>query len=293
MKIEYRKVDEKRGIVQITTPDERWYTAIPTKTLTQLKSLSQEHFYPSVTWIGSYYPKGIRYMKWLADKGWDKAEEVKNEAAEKGSRVHHACTDLMNRQEVNMDAKYPNSEGELAELTAEEYGIIMTFHAFLQEEHPKIIATNYTVLNHKDKYGGTVDVKCRIKSDSYQFVHVVDIKTSSEIWPSHEIQVSAYKATDPESQKTDILQVGYRRNKNGWKLTEIPDQYDVFLSTKRIWQKETEGVIVPQREYPLSLKWKHEEPKATENPAHKTSIKELPEAKKKLVKKVKVIRKKQ
>lgn len=260
MKIEYRKTDVARGIVQITCPDERWYTAKPVAEIEKLKSLSQEDFYPSVTWIASYYPKTYRYMRWLAEKGWDEAEAIKNAAAEKGSRVHHACADLMSGKEIKIDAKYPNSEGESAELTAEEYGIIMTFQRFLEEEQPKVIALDYTLLNHTEKYGGTIDFKCRLKSDGYKFVHIIDIKTSQDVWPSHEIQISAYKAADPECQKIDILQVGYRRTQKGWKLTEISDQFDLFLSTRRIWQKETEGTLVPQRDYPLSLSWKVEAP---------------------------------
>jgi hypothetical protein len=258
MTIEIRK---KTGdLVQITTPDERWYAAKPLKEMDELATLSPEDFYPSSTWICSFYPKGKQYMKWLADKGWDNAEEIKNAAGEKGSRVHHACDDLMQGVEVKIDAKYPDKDGEMAELTAEEYGICMTFRKFLEDEQPEILGIEYTVLNHEHKYAGTVDIKCRIKSDDYQFVHIIDIKTSADVYPSHEIQVSSYKEADPECEKIDILQVGYKRNKSGYKLTPIVPQFDVFLAAKRIWQKETEGVVIPQRLYPLSLQWKFEKP---------------------------------
>ena len=63
MKIERRTVDAERGIVQITTSDSRWY-------LVQKKD-EPERYIPSVTWICSYYPTGIGFMKWLAEKGWD------------------------------------------------------------------------------------------------------------------------------------------------------------------------------------------------------------------------------
>ena len=284
MKIEIKKVDKERGIVQITTPDERWYPGKSIAEIDELKSLSQEDFYPSTTWICSYYPKNYRFMRWLAEKGWDEAELIKQTAAEKGSRVHRACDDLIKGIEIFLDSKYPNNDGELAELTAEEYGIIMTFKDFLEKEQPVIINTDYTLLNHEYKYGGTLDIKCRIKSDDYKFVHIIDIKTSSDIWPSHEIQVSSYMAADPECKKIDILQVGYRRNKNGWKLTGIDYQFDLFLAARQIWKKETEGVLVPQREYPFSLKWVRQ---IEETPIKKTkAVKKV----KKTIKKVKKIK---
>lgn len=270
MKIEKRIVDAKRGIIQVTTPDTRWYQIREPK---KGELLTQDFFYKSVTWVGSYYPKTTRYMRWLAEKGWDKAEEVKNEAAEKGSRVHHACNDLLNGQEVKMDDKYSDSEGEVKELSAEEYGIIMSFKEWLEEEQPIVLGTEYTLLNHEHKFGGTVDIKCRIKSDNYQNVWIVDIKTSQDIWPSHEIQVSAYKASDPEVQKIAILQIGYNRNKTKkYKFTEIEYQFDLFLAAEKIWAKEQSTVLVPQREYPLSLKWIRQEIK---KPAYATDTKRL------------------
>lgn len=262
MKIEIRKVDKERGIVQITCPDERWYPNKPIEEIDNLKLLSQEDFYPSSSWISSYYPKGPEYVKWVADKGWDKAEEIKNLSGEKGTRVHHACEALLLGDEVKMDSKFSDGKGEVSELNAEEYWTVMTFRRFLEEERPILLtlpnskpAIEYTVLNHIHGYGGTIDFKCLLKSDGYKFVHIVDIKTSANVYPSHEIQISSYKEADPDCEKIDILQVGYRRNKVGFKLTPIEPQFDVFLAARTIWKKEQGNVLVPQREYPLSLTW--------------------------------------
>lgn len=252
MKKEIRIVDKEKGIVQITLPDERWYQRRQPADGTFLE---QDDFYPSVTWITSYYPKGYGYEKWLADKGIDKAEEIKNEAGQKGSRVHKACGELMLGNEVRMEDKYANDDGELAELSAEEYGIVMSFRKFLDDEQPFILGVEYTLLNHEHKFGGTVDMKCRLKSDGYESIWILDIKTSKDIYPSHELQVSAYKETDEEVQRIGIIQVGYKRNKNGYKLTEIEPQFPLFLNVKGIWAKEQSMVQIPQREYPLSLHW--------------------------------------
>jgi hypothetical protein len=50
-----------------------------------------------------------------------------------------------------------------------------------------------------------------------------------------------------------ILQVGYKRNKNGFKFTEVEDQYPLFLATREIWKKETSGQRPLQKDYPLEI----------------------------------------
>jgi len=103
--------------------------------------------------------------------------------------------------------------------------------------------------------------------------HEFSTDTSKQVsigYPSHEIQVSSSKEADPECEKIDILQVGYKRNKSGYKFTPIDPQFDVLLAAKRIWQK-TEGVVIPKRLYPLSLKWNPENQKVERVQAEKDS----------------------
>ena len=107
MKKLIRDVDEKRGIVQITTYDERWYAHEVKDPITGIPTVI---FVPSVTWVAESYPKGIAFYKWLADKGWDEAEAIKEAAGDKGSKVHHAIEDLLAGREVLLD---PGSTGAI------------------------------------------------------------------------------------------------------------------------------------------------------------------------------------
>jgi hypothetical protein len=66
--------------------------------------------------------------------------------------------------------------------------------------------------------------------------------------------------------------VGYKRNKNGYKITEIMPQFDVFLAAKRIWQKETEGTLIPQRLHPSSFQWKPEIEKVEQEAKKKAAV---------------------
>jgi len=236
MKIEKRKI--VGDIVQITTSDERWYEL-------------NNKFMPSVTWIANSYPKGTAYYKWLASKGWDEAETIKKEAGEKGSRVHNAAEDLLKGETVKMDAKYPDNNGEMAELTVEEYGAIMSFADWFNElKDVKIVEIENTVFNEIEGYAGTLDMVLIIDGEKW----IVDIKTSAYIWPSHEIQISAYKHCGYEDARLAILQVGYKRNKKGFKFTELVDKFDLFLHAKAIWKNENENVHPRQKDYPTELK---------------------------------------
>jgi len=263
------KQDKDTGIVQITIADERWYVKTDEK--------ENKIFVPSVTWISGYYPKGIAFYKWLANKGWDEAEAIKQAAADKGSKVHQAICNLIDGQEVKMDGLYKNpTTDELEELTLEEYGAIMSFCNWydVMDPKPRIIAREMVVFNDEQKYAGTCDIVCEIEDEIGKQLFILDLKTGQYIWPEHELQISAYKhaligkpildfekgelITIPPETKTAILQLGYRLNKRGFKFTVIEDKYDLFLAAKRIWAEECSKIEPLKKDYPTSLMLKKE-----------------------------------
>jgi hypothetical protein len=238
MKIEIRTTTEP-GMVQITTLDERWYYRE-----------GDQKLFPSITWIAGYYPKGIEFYKWLANKGWDESQAIKNAAGERGTRVHRAIEQLIRTGKVKMGDAFPiGEEYEVTELTVEEYEAVMSFKAWYLEAKPEFLSVEHTCFNEEDVYAGTIDFKAKIDGE----VYIVDVKTSKSIWPSHELQLSAYRHTPQgAADKTAILQVGYK-TKKGWKFTEVPDKYELFLAAKKIWWAENENVSPRQKDYPLEI----------------------------------------
>ena len=183
MKKEIRTADPERGIVQITTYDERWYARETKNPNTGLPTIA---FVPSVTWIAGHYPKGIQFYKWLADKGWDEAEAIKAAAGDKGSMVHKAIADLVSGHEIRMDAKYLNpSTGQEAELSVQEYEALMSFKESFDQEQPEVLQSEHVVFQDVHGYAGTVDLKLRMKDG---LVWIVDVKTSQSIWPEYELR---------------------------------------------------------------------------------------------------------
>ena len=249
MKKEIRVVNQDKGIVQVTTTDERWYIRASTDPIT---GLPRHEFVPSVTWIAEHYPKGIGFYKWLANTGWDESQALKEAAGDKGSKIHTAVALLLAGKTVKMDDAITNpSTGNPEPLTLEEYQAVMSFKAWHDATKPVLVAADQVVWNDVDGYAGTVDFVCAIDGQ----LTIIDFKTSKAIYPSHRMQVSAYKRAAPEWKDATlaILQLGYAKNRLGYKFTEVEDCYHLFLAAQMIWKEETTGQAPLQRDYPLSL----------------------------------------
>ncbi len=257
MKREIKEI--RKGIIRITTVDERWYVR---QKKNEKTGLPEDKFVPSITWIANYYPKGINFYKWLASKGWNEAEAIKKAAGDKGSKVHYASEDILLGKEVKMGDKYLNpTTGEPEELTTEEYECLMSLVGWLESLKIKIIAIEETEFNDEHGFAGTADLICRIDNQLW----IIDFKTGAYIWPSHRLQISAYSYLDFDlkklgitkeewtKRKLGILQLGYRRNRRGYKFNETKDEFDLFLAAKKIWWNECKNVKPKQRDYPLSL----------------------------------------
>ncbi len=261
MKKIIKQVDEKRGILQVTIADERWYVKEETD---QTTGLPFHRYVPSVTWIAGHYPKGIGFYKWLADKGWDESQAIKSAAGDKGSKVHEAISAIFRGEEVRIDSEFLNrSSGKLEELTLEEVDCIKSFVDWFAENKPVNVAWDLTVFSEKLGFAGTIDYICRIGDELW----LVDFKTSAQVWSEYELQVSAYKEAliemqgrgdfsqigDMRQAKLAILQVGYAKNKARYKWNEVADQFPLFLAARQIWAKECEGQEPKKRDYPIVL----------------------------------------
>ncbi len=262
MKREIREVGN--GTFQVTAYDERWYARPAFDPATGLPASFE--FVPSVTWIAGHYPKGVGFYKWLANKGWDEAAAIREAAADKGSVVHQACADLIDGKTVALTSEYVEpSTGAPRVLALEEYEALLSFRDWWAAARPTTLLRDAVVWG--DGYAGTLDWLGTLGDPSGLWL--IDFKTSSQVWPEHELQVSAYKAAlldAPPSElagrfvqegiplvRLGILQLGYRLNKRKWKLTEVPDCYDLFLAARKIWEKETAGQAPTKAEYPLEL----------------------------------------
>lgn len=268
---EIKDIDKKAGVMRVTTLNERFYIK-PAKN--PKTGLPQYQFYPSSTWIAGYYPKGIGFYKWLANKGWDEAEAIKVAAGGKGSKVHWACETIDKGLPIDIvKDKFlnPNTD-QLEELTIEEVDCVKSFVDFLNDYKPELVANEITIFG--DGYAGTGDKIYRIRKQ----IWIVDLKTGKSIWEEQKLQLSSYKhakefvfngelvdykklgITDKEwsDRKQAILQLGYNgyrtEGKARYKFTEIEDKYELFIVAMQIWKNENPKSRPKEIFYPLILK---------------------------------------
>lgn len=243
MKIEHKDIG--KNTVRYTTCNERWY-------LTYDDDGKITRKVPSVTWILNYMPTSPYLIKWIAEQGLDEAENVKKKAGVKGSKVHNAIEDLLLGNEVKHDSLYFNELSKLdEELSAEEYKAIYSFSQWFAEFNPKTVKTEFNIIGKE--YAGTIDYVCTIEKQNY----LIDFKTSAQIYDVHRAQVSAYKHLLEEETKKKfkmaILQVGYNRNKKGYKFTEIEDLFPLFESAKAQWAHAEKNTHPKEIELPLKI----------------------------------------
>lgn len=233
MKREKKQV--KDNVVQYTTEDSRFYIVTDKK--------GKETIFPSVTFILKSLPLGDQLLRWYCDMGYDHAKEYMEERAIMGSAIHSACEQLMlaksNGEPLTLRYDYIY-EGR--EISAREWKAILSFAQWWKDitagsTEVKVLAVEQNYFDTKLKCAGTVDLVIMIDG----VVHVIDLKSSSMIYPSHEVQISVYAKMVADNLKIplkevkrEILLLGYNKNKKGYFVKEVENQLHVFKSVKVI-----------------------------------------------------------
>lgn len=262
MQITIRKT-RTDGVIQITTLDERWYAKTLKETVDK-KTVERTIYNPAITWIAKYSPMGVGLLKHYARLGWDEATLLRDEAGERGSRIHQACDILLQGGSVKFEDKFidpddPENEKLMRPLTPDEYSVVMTFadwwEDFLLTHDVQVVDTEKTVWfdfpeeegkPRRYGYAATRDFKLIVDGKPAAF----DIKTGQHIYLPYEIQLSAIKHADPDDPDIFILQIGYKMNKRGWKLTPVEDDFGAVQAAMYYWRKANPDSKPKQKDYP-------------------------------------------
>ena len=126
---------------QITLPDSRYYRR-------------NSHYYPSVTYVLSYYPKGKFFEDWLKKVGYS-AEFIVKKAAEEGTQVHEMVESYLNGEELN----FLNNTGH-PQYDPDVWMMFLRFVEFWETYEPKLIETEVHLFSDELKVAGTCDMVC-------------------------------------------------------------------------------------------------------------------------------------
>jgi len=201
---------------------------------------------PSVTYIlGVGMPASPHLIEWIAKVGLEQAEQIKTKAGDEGSFVHD-CIDRLLKGDT-----LPSFEMDLKSKRC-----LQAFVDWFVYEKPQVISHEYIIWG-KD-YAGTVDFKCRLKSDDYKKVWLIDHKTSKSIHENHKAQLMAYKKADPEVDRVALLHLG-NTTKKRYSFCEIRPSdelkyWHMFQCAKKMFQIMKPDAKPTIEEYPEFFK---------------------------------------
>lgn len=199
-------------VLKLLPKDSHWYPS-PT---------NPEVYYPSVTFVTGFLPKGQFFEKYLADQGsYEEAKKVLDEASARGTRVHAASEVL----EKGGELSYSNSG-----LSDDEWQLLSFFVCWYNEYNPTLVHCELPLISDKHRLGGTLD---RIYIIDGKRV-LLDIKTSkTAIFDSHYIQIDAYADMYEWLYKEKVDYVAILRLTNRRK-----SGYEYVTKSRKEWLKD-------------------------------------------------------
>jgi hypothetical protein len=233
---------------QITLPDSRYY-------------LRNGEYYPSITYILQYYPKGKHFEDWLKQVG-NNADYIVRKAADEGTQVHNLCESYLNNEELNFlspsgDPKYDVNVWQM----------FLRFVEFWETFNPTLIETEILLFSDEWKVAGTCDLIVEINDELW----VLDIKTSNHLHTAYDFQTAVYGKCYEEcfNKKIDhrgILWLksskrGFKKDKmqgKGWEVVESSrtheEDLNLFKTVKTIFDLENPNHSPSFTEFRTSIK---------------------------------------
>ena len=216
---------------QITLPDSRYYRR-------------NGKYYPSVTYVLGYYPKGKFFEDWLKKVGYS-ADYIVKKAADEGTQVHEMIESYLNGKELNF------LQNGTPMYNPDIWQMFLKFVDFWEEYKPTLLETEVHLFSDKLKVAGTCDLVCEIEGELW----IVDFKTSNSIQTTYELQTAIYSECYEEcfGKKADrqgILWLKSKKHKpsegkmqgKGWEMVEPKrtqdENLDIFNTVRKLFDLE-------------------------------------------------------
>lgn len=217
---------------QITLPDSRYYRR-------------NGKYYPSVTYVLGYYPKGKFFENWLKQVGFS-ADYIVKKAAEEGTQVHELAEAYLNGEELN----FLDERGR-PQYNPDVWQMFLRFVEFWELYNPKLIETEVHLFSDELKVAGTCDLICEIDDKLW----LLDVKTSNMVHSTYELQTCVYGQCYKECYGKEVDNYGIlwlksskrkeskeKMTGKGWEVvTSVRTQeenIEIFKTVKRLFDLE-------------------------------------------------------
>jgi len=216
----------------ITMPDSRYYRR-------------NGSYYPSITYVLQYYPKGMYFENWLKQVGYA-SEHIVKKSQQEGTQVHEMIEEWLNGEELN----FLNAQG-YPQYKPDVWQMFLRFVEWWETYNPTLLETEVHLFSDKYKVAGTCDLICEINGELW----VIDFKTSNHLHTTYDLQTAIYGKCYEEcfGKKPDrygILWLKSSKRKlnvekmtgKGWEIYESSrtqeENIDIFLTVKKLFDLE-------------------------------------------------------
>jgi hypothetical protein len=220
---------------QITLPDSRYYRR-------------NGEYYPSITYVLQYYPKGKYFEDWLKQVGFS-ADHIVRKASEEGTQVHNMIENYLNGKELTFLDEYDNPR-----YNPDVWQMFIKFVDWWEEYKPTLIEAEVHLFSDKYKVAGTCDLVCELNGELW----VIDFKTSNHLQTTYDLQTAVYAQCFEECfgkkvDRTGILWLksskrGPAKGKmqgKGWEMYESSrskeENLDIFQTVKLLFDLENQN----------------------------------------------------
>lgn len=180
-----RLVDVDTESKRVSILDNRYYTR-------------NGNYYPSVTSILQYMPKGKFFENWLKDVGHN-ADVIVRKAAEEGTQVHDAIEKYLQGEKIS----FLNEDG-YSKYSLDVWKMILKFQDFWETYKPTLVESEIHLFSDKYMFAGTCDLVLEINGEKW----LLDIKTSNSLHVSQDLQLAAYAQAWNELYEEKIDRIG-------------------------------------------------------------------------------------
>ena len=219
-----------------------------------------EEYYPSVTSILQFMPKGKFFETWLKDVGHN-ADVIARKAADEGTQVHEAIEKYLMGEKIQWLDESGNSKYSL-----DVWKLILKFHDFWITHKPILIESEIHLFSDQYKYAGTCDLVVEINGVRW----LLDIKTSNSIHTSMDLQLAAYAQAWNENfeekiEKTGIIWLKSNKRKSspdklqgkGWEIYEPPRPFEenlkLFHNIHELFKLEYPSPSPTSENFPIEI----------------------------------------
>ena len=160
-------------------------------------------FYPSITTlISQTLPTSEFLIKWIAKKGYERAEEYKNERAKYGSFMHAEYAEMLIAQVYDLDrlkarlVKYMESNNlpfDFVDYADDLRKNMLSLAQFIIDYQVEPLAVEIPLIHPVYRFGATLDLPCYLTIRGERIRANIDFKSGKNFYEANEVQLHAQK----------------------------------------------------------------------------------------------------